>query len=630
MTNLSRRSSDERELSFRSFSMRESGSLDEENRTIRFPVVSDSPVEIYRGCFEILSHAPGALRLGQRQQTMALLYNHDWDRLLGVVENIEQDEHRTYVTVRFAKTEEGDKALALVKDRVLVNVSCGYRVHDCQVDEGQGIRTATDWEIFEVSLVTVPADPSVGVYRMKNKGNTMPDDQKNAAQQEPKIDVRQVQQEERDRIAAISAMCRDFNISGELQERMIAEGVTIDQARQFVMDDMKKKRQVAPAADSNRSVQKDFNLGLTEKEQRRYSLVRALNASMSGNWQNAGFEREVSQELSRRMGRESTGFFMPTNLPFVQGSRDYLAGEAAKGGNLIATNLLAGSFIEALRAKAVVLKLGATMMSGLVGKVEIPKQSGVSTTSWIAENGKVEASNATFNKVALDMKTIAARSFISRNLLLQSSIDVENFVRMELIKSIALGIDLAAISGSGTSGQPKGIANQTGIKVIACGTNGGQISFDHLIDMETEVAKSNADVLNMAYLANAATIGALKKLKDGNNNYIWKTIADGFKNSIPGEVNGYPVARSNQVRGNLTKGTSSGVCNELFFGDWSSLIIGEWGVLELLPNPYSATAYESGGVEIRALQSLDIAVRHPESFAYIGDALLTASAGAGA
>lgn len=71
---------------------------------------------------------------------------------------------------------------------------------------------------------------------------------------------------------------------------------------------------------------------------------------------------------------------------------------------------------------------------------------------------------------------------------------------------------------------------------------------------------------------------------------------------------------------NITKGTASGICSELFFGAWSELIVGEWGVLEVLPNPFG-TGFSAGDLEIRALQSIDLGVRHGASFSVISDAL---------
>lgn len=602
--------------------------VDVEHRTVTASVASETPIQMWSDWKEVLSHAPGAMRMGQRQKSLPLLLGHDPDRVVGVIDAIRQEDGRTYATMRFASDEEGEKAFTRVKDRILTNVSIGYRVFKRSEDEEQKITTATDWEIFEVSLVPIPADASVGVYRSLNQatekeplmGDKNQATAATAAQKEtaPAVQVseNEVRAAERARIQEIETMCRQFNIDDNRRNDLINRGASVDEARAAIMDTLSAQRQ-APAADSKR----DFDIGMSEAERRRYSLVRALNAHMTGNWREAGLEREVSVELARRMGRDSNGFFMPTDLPMMR-EAGYYVGTPTQGGNLVKTDLLMGSFIDILRNKAAVMQLGATFLPGLVGKVEIPRQSGVSATQWIQETGTVTGSNATFDKVALDMKTIAAKSFVSRNMLRQVTMSVENFVRNELATSIALAIDLAALSGSGSGSEPKGLAFQTGILTVEGGTNGAAITFDHLIDMETKVADANADGTSMAYLANAVTIGALKKIKDANNNYIWKPIVGASRNAIPGEVNGYPVARSNQARKNLTKGTSSGVCSEIFFGNWADLLIGEWGVLEILPNPYSAAAYDNGGLEIRALQSVDIAVRHPESFCRMADVLV--------
>lgn len=602
--------------------------VDVEHRTVTASVASETPIQMWSDWKEVLSHAPGAMRMGQRQKSLPLLLGHDPDRVVGVIDAIRQEDGRTYATMRFASDEEGEKAFTRVKDRILTNVSIGYRVFKRSEDEEQKITTATDWEIFEVSLVAMPADASVGVYRSLNQatekeplmGDKNQTTAATAVQKEtaPAVQVseNEVRAAERARIQEIETMCRQFNIDDNRRNDLINRGASVDEARAAIMDTLSAQRQ-APAADSKR----DFDIGMSEAERRSYSLVRALNAHMTGNWREAGLEREVSVELARRMGRDSNGFFMPTDLPMMR-DVGYYVGTPTQGGNLVKTDLLMGSFIDILRNKAAVMQLGATFLPGLVGKVEIPRQSGVSATQWIQETGTVTGSNATFDKVALDMKTIAAKSFVSRNMLRQVTMSVENFVRNELATSIALAIDLAALSGSGSSSEPKGLASQTGILTVEGGTNGAAITFDHLIDMETKVADANADGTSMAYLANAVTIGALKKIKDANNNYIWKPIVDASRNAIPGEVNGYPVARSNQARKNLTKGTSSGVCSEIFFGNWADLLIGEWGVLEILPNPYSAAAYDNGGLEIRALQSVDIAVRHPESFCRMADVLV--------
>jgi len=592
----------------RYLSVRDEQSINEEDRTMRFPVCSDKPVRTWFGD-EILSHEPGAMRKGERQQSMPLLFNHDRDKIIGVVTGIEQDAGRTYATVRFADTEEGNKAFSLVRDHVLVNVSVGYRVFEYTEKPDSDEVRATDWELLEVSLVTVPADESVGVYRSfsnnQPKEGTMDTTKKNEGQTpaQPAAPVSTVNEDEvraaeRERIAEIDTMCRDFHIDDNLRNELISKGTRIDAARAAIMEHMRTHRQ-EPAGSNQRGI----GLDLSVSERRGYSIVRALNAALSGNWKDAGFEREVSQEFCRQLDRDTNGFFMPTNIP-AMAQRDYVVGTPANGGNLVPTDLLASSFIEALREKAVVTRLGATMLTGLRGNVEIPRQNGVSAAQWISETGTVTGSNATFDKVPLKMKTIAAKSFISRNMLIQASLDIETFVRSELIRTIALGVDQAAFFGSGQNGEP------TGISGFVTPTAISNLDFDALIDMETQVAAANADADRMAYVTDATVIGALKKLKDKDDNYIWKPITEAVRNLTPGEVNGYPVARANQTRVVGQSATNS----HIFFGNWSDLVIGEWGVVEILPNPYSAAAYDNGGVEIRALQSLDVAVRHPESF----------------
>jgi len=596
------------ETLYRNLSARDDQSINEQERSMRFPVCSDKPCRSWFG-EEILSHQPGAMRVGERQKSMPLLFNHDRDRIIGVVESIDQDGSRTYATVRFADTEEGRKALDLVRDHVLVNVSIGYQVFEyIEVPDSDQVR-ATDWELLEVSLVSVPADESVGVYRSfannQPKEGTMDTTKKTEGQvpAQPVVPAEtmnedQVRAAERSRVIEIETMCRDFGIDDNLRNDLINKGSTVESARAAVMAEMRKHQQ-KPAGNPQRGI----GLDLSVSERRGYSIVRALNAALSGNWKDAGFEREVSQEFSRQLDRDTNGFFMPTNIP-AMAQRDYVVGTPANGGNLVPTDLLASSFIEALRNRAVVTRLGATMLTGLRGNVEIPRQNGVSAAQWISETGTVTGSNATFDKVPLKMKTIAAKSFISRNMLIQASLDIETFVRSELIRTIALGVDQAAFFGSGQNGEP------TGISGFVTPTAISSLDFDALIDMETQVAAANADADRMAYVTDATVIGALKKLKDKDDNYIWKPITEAVRNLTPGEVNGYPVARANQTRVVGQSATNS----HIFFGNWSDLVIGEWGVVEILPNPYSAAAYDNGGVEIRALQSLDVAVRHPESF----------------
>jgi HK97 family phage major capsid protein len=201
---------------------------------------------------------------------------------------------------------------------------------------------------------------------------------------------------------------------------------------------------------------------------------------------------------------------------------------------------------------------------------------------------------------------------------MQSTPDIEMLVRADLIAQLALGIDAAALYGIGSGGTPLGIANTAGIGSVVGGANGAQITIDNIIQLETQIMAANAPEDTLAYLANAKTVGWLKALKSTTGQYLWSNNVQG---GTPGQINGYDVARSNQARSNLTKGTSAGICSEVYFGAWKELVIGEWGVLEIVPNPYDSAAYKQGAVLIRAMQSIDVAVRHAASFAMMSDAL---------
>ncbi|MFZ6734737.1 phage major capsid protein [Undibacterium sp. Ji42W] len=640
------------------------GVVDEQTRTITFSFSSEAEIETWYGT-EVLSHQAGAARLKRINSGGPLLFNHDMNDLLGVVEKawIGADK-RGYCTVRFGSDERGDWAMKQVQDRILQNVSFMYRIHVYEVNDDTDVYTATDWDVYEITLCTIPADTSIGVsrsvasdeqdvqVRRPQASNTTPavaDNEegndpmfrnkhilRNAATDTatgggsaapaavvPTVDPAQVEQA---RVAEIEAMCKTHKIADETRNLLVTLKQPIESARGIVLNEvLARGKGVASLGNTN-------NPDLSEPEKARYSMLRAINASIGQRegkadaWKSAGLEREVSLDIAKRTGKETAGIFVPTNLTFASRAADYSFGTGAGlsatsgGANLVATNLLTGSFIELLRNKARLLGLGAQILSGLTGNIDIPRQKAAGQVYWIGEGGTLGQAGAQFDKISLSPKHIGAISVITRNMLQQSTPDVEMLARADLLATIALGIDSAGLCGTGTAGQPLGIANQAGIGAVLGGVNGGAITIDNLIDMETIVASNNADVDSMAYLTNAKIVGTLKKLKSTTGQYLWTNSPMGQRSLTPGEINGYSVARSNQARSNLTKGTGTNL-SEVYFGDWSQVIMGEWGVIEILPNPFAPGIYEQGGVELRVLQTVDIGVRHAQSFAIMSDAI---------
>lgn len=368
-----------------------------------------------------------------------------------------------------------------------------------------------------------------------------------------------------------------------------------------------------PTRQAQRPVPQDAaTVGMGRRDVQRYSLVRAIRAAMTNDWRGAELEREASEATAQRLGRQPQGsFFVPAD--WLE-SRDLLVGTASAGGNTVATDLLAQNFIDLLRNRMIVREAGATMLTGLVGNVAIPRQSGGATAYWVAENTAATESGQTFDQVAMSPKTVGAFTDISRKLLLQSSIDVESLVRMDLATVLALAIDLASLHGSGSSNQPTGIAATSGIGSVAGGTNGAAPTLAHLISLETEVAQDNADMGRLGYITNTKVRGKLKStamVASTDSRMVWQ------EGAMP--LNGYRGLITNQVRSDLDKGSTTGVCSALFFGNWADLIVGMWGGLDILVDPY--TGGTAGTVRVVALQDVDVAVRHPQSFAAMLDAL---------
>lgn len=352
------------------------------------------------------------------------------------------------------------------------------------------------------------------------------------------------------------------------------------------------------------------DIGMGQDEVQRYSIVRAIHAAATGDWSQAGLEREASKAVEKRLGKAPRSFFFPHDVAAARREqRDLLKGTSGYGGYTIATELLGGSFINLLRNKMVVRAAGATVLDGLVGDITIPRQSGGATAYWVAENVASTESQQAFEQVALSPRTVGAYTDISRKLLLQSSIDIEALVRNDLATIVAIEVDRVALHGSGSGSQPTGIDHTTGIGAPVDYSSIGLVpTWAHVVALESAVAVANADIGKLAYITNPKVRGKLK---------VTPIVATYSAAMIWGQdaapLNGYPAYVTNQVSSTLTAGSSSGTCSACFFGNWGDLLIGMWGSLDVLVDPF--TGGNAGTVRVIVFQDMDIGVRHPLSFA---------------
>lgn len=247
------------------------------------------------------------------------------------------------------------------------------------------------------------------------------------------------------------------------------------------------------------------------------------------------------------------------------------------------------------------------MLNGLSGNVDIPKLKASASSGWIAENQALTLSDHQFDKVSLTPKHAGAITELSRNMLQQSSPDIEDLVRGDFAAILAEAVDSVAIDGGGTN-EPTGILQTAGIGSVAMGTNGGALTLDATADLIGAVTQANAGTARRSFLGSEKVRTATMKLKD----------ADGRPFGLETVFHGEARSFSTLVPDDGAKGTGTGL-STLIYGDWSDLIIGYWSQFDLLVNPYESTAFKKGNVQIRAMLTTDIVVRHAASFAAITD-----------
>lgn len=282
-------------------------------------------------------------------------------------------------------------------------------------------------------------------------------------------------------------------------------------------------------------------------------------------------------------------------------------------------------WIEKLYANLVVKKAGARVMTGLTGSpVYIPRASGSTTAYWISEGAEITNSKITDQQVSMTPKECAALVVVNNKLLMlaASNPEVENMIMGDMEMQLQLAIDLAALRGAGSSSEPRGIANTSNINTLALGTDGDYFDFDNVLDMEGELDDDNALRGKLAFITHGKIKRKLKKTKiaqysgdTGGQYVVFPMSEQNMKDAI-----GYDMLTTTQIPTNLEKGSSGAICSEVYFGNFDDLIIGQWGGMDIAKSDSAGTAFEENRTKIRIIQSVDVTVRHPESFCLCNDA----------
>lgn len=416
---------------------------------------------------------------------------------------------------------------------------------------------------------------------------------------------------------------REF--TAEERQKLEAWEVELSQLDTDIKFQEKLEARIASKVAEKRSV-KEAKEGEEQKVLKRYSLTRAIAARANGDKLD-GVEAELHQEAvneARYTGVNINGIGLPS-IFFRNGKkekRDLTAGTTTAGGFTVQTEV--GQLIDYLWPRLVTENLGATMLTGLTSNIDLPRNDAVATGTWEGENDANAESSPTFDRVQLTPNRVGTFTDISKQLILQSTIDAENFVRRNIERAIATAVDTAAINGSGSGAQPTGILNVSGIGDVAGGTNGAAPTWANVVELETDVATANADMGRLAYLTTPGVKGKLKTTEKASSTaqFVWDDMlysGIGSERRVAGEgsTNGYRGVVSTLVPSTLTKGSGTGL-HAIIFGNWEELIVAQFGGMDLIVDPY--TQATSSLLRIVVNSWWDIAVRHAGSFSAMKDA----------
>lgn len=551
------------------------------------------------------------------------------ENVIGSIRDIRTEGSQNIGRLVFASDDErAERVWNLVRQGHLTDVSVGYRVdeaidlkpgtsikigaRDFKNDGKSVMRISQKWTLREASPVPIGANEEAKVREAieANKITKVePETKREIDMPEPKeivgealeikVDTTKIEAAAADKagkeraaeVNEIFTLAGQWDMNKEAAEA-IREGKSLDQFRAMILD---KKTAGKAAVDTQRS-----DIGLTPKETEKYNLGRAIRSIITGRPQDAPFEREVTEATAKTQGRKFDGntILVPNEvmhrINHIDPQQAALWGQramtiASGGTGLVGTEHLSGSFIDMLRNRIALTKLGARVISGLSGNISIPKQTGASTFEWVTEGGSVTGGDPAFGSVTGSPKTGRGKVSFSRELLLQGLPSVDGLVLDDLAMVTALGFDLGGISGDGTSGAPTGILETSGIGDVI----GTTFDWEKLVEFETDVRAANGDVGSMAYLTNA-TVNGLLKTREKSSGYPVFLAENGM-------ANGYPVEVSNQVP-----------ANTMIFGVFSQALLALWGVLAIEVDIY--TAADAGNVVIRSFQSGDWLIRQAAAF----------------
>lgn len=575
-----------------------------QDRTIEAVLSTTNPVARF-STSHVLEHTSRAVDFSRLVDGgLPLLFNHDSEQIIGRAENVRIYESKLRANLRFSKSQKAEEVWQDIVDGITTGISIGYAYWEYEIDEEKGIQTITRWMPHEVSIVAMPADINARVERSLEMGllSERPAENRLLIRGQELFDLyhrlfdltaaRATENSFHDILAPVREAITSAKSEADADA---CENALRDAALTFAEERSRANQPSMGIHDySNQSRESD--------PMENFSLCRAIAMQFDPGASAAGGpEVEIMRDVASRSGKRSAAKgLIPESAIFTRAVT-----KGTTGGNLIGNLHLGSEFIPVLRERLITGRMGATLLTGLQGDLQIPKGLTDSSAGWIAGDGEDEVgdSDPTYGKITMSPKTVGVKSTLSRKMLLQGDPASEELLRNSLAFAVSKAIDTACLIGDGTNNVPIGIMNTSGIssETYANGSNPG---FGNIVDLEGALMIDNADMGNLGYVTSAAVASQLKQtpIVPAMDTMIWTSDNEG-----EGRMNGYRSLVSNIVP-----------AGHVVFGNWSDLVIGMWSGFDFTVDPYTRASF--GDVVITLLIDVDVAVRHGESFAEIHEA----------
>lgn len=361
--------------------------------------------------------------------------------------------------------------------------------------------------------------------------------------------------------------------------------------RQHVIDDMDRRAAGQPLDGSGDRRLDELRASVSLSDIIRSQLRDTRDLPGSGR------ARELSAELARQSGRAPAHGLLWDARAAAPGYESRIMSTGKQGsvvndGVLVPTIQQPGAFIDLFRASLVVERAGATVLSGLSGDIAIPRRVTSVQPAFVLENEPLPLTDATFDQVRMAPKTAGCVTEISRNLAMQSSPSAEALVRDDMAKTLAELIDRAALLGDGTGALPLGVVPQAGTTTYA---STGSPSWDQVLQQVD--ALETANVMPTAWIIGP---GVRRKLMQAPRS---ATVAEGYL---------MPDMNTLAAVGVLQTGIM--MPGSLLLGDFSQLVVGYWSAVEIVVNEFAQDAFMKGNLLVRAIVSMDVALRRASAF----------------